>query len=226
MIQLYSLQSRALPERHGIWLAIRDSGATRHTGIVFRLEANAPALFLHLGFHHELHCEPLAASYAWLECPGFSADEQLQIAVWLETIWSVNREFVPYGITFSGAGYFDRSTGRFVASATGNGLTCATFVMAVFSDFFFPIVEWTTWPSRGSDAEFHQYIVDILESRVKDGRATREHVDMQIDAIGHAPRFRPEEVVAAGGGYLGNPLTFETSELLSRHLLHDLSVAF
>ena len=178
-----------------------------------------------------MHCdspeteEHIRGSYAWLACIGFSASEQLQLALWLEAIWKANKEAVPYGISFSGAGYFDRGLGKFVAGNTGSGLTCATFVMAVFADFEFPIVDWQTWPNRASDKVFQEEIVRILEERVREGKAAREHVDAQISALGIAPRFQPAEVVAAAGGYLGEPIPFPTAELLSRHLVMDLADA-
>ena len=229
MIQLYSQRNRSLPERQGIWLAINDNNGQRHTGIVLRVSLNTPALFLHLGFHHDLRCDEVTSGnwrdyYSWLECPGFDAEEQLMFAVWLESIWNANRNSVPYGITFSGTGYFDRITGMFSASATGAGLTCATFVMAVFADFELPIIEFDTWIGRDSDQGFFQMIVNALESLVAVGKATRVHVDSQIEALGKAPRFRPEEIVSAGGGYLGSPVPFVTAELLARHLLQDLLV--
>lgn len=226
MIQLFSLRQNPLPKGHGIWLAIRKDG--KHTGIVFRVDSASKAQFLHLGFHHDLRCEVVdenekfLKNYALLSFFGFDSDEQLQLALWMESIWRVNGASVPYGISYSGAGYFDRQTGKFIESVTGIGLTCATFVMAAFQDFQFPIVEWGTWPSRSSDIEFQQFVVDELMSLVREGQAKQEHVDRQIAVLGKAVRFLPSEVVVSGGAYSGDPVVFLTAELLAQHLEADL----
>jgi hypothetical protein len=228
MIQLFSLQNDPLPNRAGVWLAVHRDAA-RHMGLFFRKSPTEQAQLLHLGFHHELHCDvPVGphfeARYAWLSCPGFSSEEQTQLAVWFDRVWLANGEKVPYGLSYSGTGYFELATGRFIPSPSGVGLTCATFVMAMFEDFELPILAWESWPVRATaDTAFQQSVIDELDRRVDLGQAERAHVDAQIGALGRAPRFRPDEVAASGGAYLGDPVTFPTAELLARHLQTDLA---
>lgn len=224
MIQVYSLRDKPFPEASGVWLAIKADGT--HVGIAFLIAGNAP-MFLHLAFHHDLRCEvadrdAFKLRYALLTLAGFSAAEQLEMAVWFEALGRENEDLVPYGLIFSGGGYFDKASKEFVRSDTGVGLTCATFVMTLFSDFGFPIVDWATWPVRPDDAGFQQNIVDALQQQVDAGFASQEHVDAQMAAIGTAARYRPVEVVASGGAYLGDMVAFPTAELLGKHLAADL----
>lgn len=227
MINSRSPQDEAFFEFRPIRLAIKKDAS--HIGIVFQVEIGGLNRLIHLGFHHELHCQELAAihnwvsSYAWLDLVGFSDRELLQIAVWIETIWNVNGTNVPYGIAYSGSGYFDYTTGRFIQSQTGKGLTCATFVMAVFEDFHLPLLDWNTWNYRDTDQGFLNHIVGCLDDAVAAGNADAMHVQSQKNALGIAPRFRPSEVAVAGGAYLGEPIPFVTAELLSRHLQVDLN---
>lgn len=226
MINSHSPQDASFSEFRHIRLAIKKDAS--HVGIIIRVKADSNHRLLHLGFHHKLYYQELAdvedwnTSYAWLDFAGFSELEMTQLAVWMETIWEVNRHNIPYGIAYSGAGYFDSVTGKFIQSQTGKGLTCATFVMALFEDFLFPIVQWTSWDHRLSDEGFFNHIILHLDDAVERGHADSAHVQAQKAALGTAPRFRPGEVAVSGGAYLGEPIIFNTAELLSKHLSKEL----
>lgn len=228
MINSHSPQDVSLSEFRPIRLAIRKEA--NHIGIIVRIEPEVTQRLLHLGFHYELKFDVLAeiddweTSYAWLDFVGFSQPEMTQLAVWMETIWKVNGRNVPYGIAYSGSGYFDALTGKFIPSQTGKGLTCATFVMALFEDFLFPFVEWKSWRHRSTDEAFFECIVGQLDLLVARGKAEQTHVEAQKNALGTAPRYRPAEVAVAGAAYLGEPIDFVTAELLSRHLNRDLEL--
>ena len=227
MINSHSSQDASFSEFRLIRLAITKQA--KHIGIIVRIKPDQAPRLLHLGFHHDLRYDELASvdhwetNYAWLDFSGFSDREMKQLAVWMETIWNVNWKNVPYGVAYSGAGYFDSVTGKFISSHTGRGLTCATFVMAMFEDFLFPIVEWGSWPQRSSDQGFLTFIIGKLDDFVAQGKAEAAHVDAQKAALGIAPRYRPGEVAVAGAAYLGDPINFVTSELLSRPLSNDLA---
>lgn len=227
MINSRSFQDGSLSEFRPIRLAITKRAS--HIGVIVRVEPGHGNRLLHLGDHHQLRfddlsdIEDLESTYVWLDFVGFSKSEMTQLAVWMEAIWAANCQKIPYGFGYSGAGYFEALTGRFVQSQTGKGLTCATFVMALFEDFLFPVVEWKSWPQRTSDQGFFNYIVSHLDHLVAEGKAEAAHVQAQKAALGTAARYRPSEVAVSGAAYLGAPIPFVTAELLSRHLDVDLA---
>lgn len=228
MINSHSSLDASLSEFRQIRMAVKKDAS--HVGIIVCIKEGEDQRLLHLGFHHDLRYEVLSevenweTDYAWLDFSGFSDREMKQLAVWMDTIWSVNRNNIPYGIAYSGAGYFDYATGKFVSSHTGKGLTCATFVMAMFEDFLLPIIEANSWLPRDSDQNFYNRIIAALDYLVAYGKAEASHVDAQKAAMGSASRYRPAEVAVSGAAYLGEPINFITSELLSRHLCKDLSL--
>lgn len=228
MINSYSSQDASLSEFRQIRMAVKKDA--KHVGVIVCIKEGEDQRLLHLGFHHDLRYEVLSSvddwetDYAWLDFSGFSEREMKQLAVWMDTIWNVNRNTIPYGIAYSGAGYFDYATGKFVSSHTGKGLTCATFVMAMFEDFLLPIIEANSWLPRASDQDFYTQIIGALDYLVARGKAETSHVEAQKAAMGTASRYRPAEVAVAGAAYLGEPINFITSELLSRHLCKELSL--
>lgn len=224
MIQVYSQQQKPLPDKVGFWLAIRLDA--KHVGVVYRIFDEQGHNFLHLGFHHHLIRDAgLLPHYAWVECPGFDEWDSKILASQFDAVWNVNGSSIPYGILYSGPGYFE-GTGQYVASDAGSGLTCATFVMALFEDFGFPLLRANEWPYRqGEDEAFQQSIVAELDKLVGDQKCDQAHVDAQKMHLGTAVRFRPIEVVAAGGSYQDEPVGFEAAVLASQHLAAGLKSA-
>lgn len=115
-------------------------------------------------------------------------------------------------------GKFD-SDGSFQLGDGVHGLTCATFVLAVFEHAGLPLVDVSSWPQRSEDQKFRELIVEALQrdlaklrqkleiytlegvaERVSSTRARVEHLEHHIEVLRSAPvsaRFRPEEVAAA-----------------------------
>jgi hypothetical protein len=172
-----------------------------HVGLLFRPEGEELSLF-HLKFHHELVNEVPDFSYSWIPT---QLDDPLITAFveWLATLRDRNKQgLVPFSIQYCG-NYFDKN-GDYVQSALGSGLTCATFVLAVFADFALPLIDLATWRKVASlkDKSWQKRILDILE-----GHAPKEHVEKQRPLIGSAARYRPEEVGGAFGLFAGNAVT-------------------
>jgi hypothetical protein len=93
-----------------------------------------------------------------------------------------------------GGGTFDPGTGIFMNEA-GRGLTCATFVMAVFASRGAPLLHWAEWQPRDEDRVWQEKVVRALRAYGAD----EEHVTaVNEEAQRGCARFRPEEVAAAG----------------------------
>lgn len=82
-----------------------------------------------------------------------------------------------------------------MGSPNGEGLTCATFVLAVFQDFGFCLMKYDEWPKRASDKAFHtDMFLTLIRSPANPSQEHLDSVRKNIDCV----RYRPIEVVAAG----------------------------
>jgi hypothetical protein len=225
MIQLNSPQ-HPYPDIPHIGIAIHGDLNQRHVGILFRTNQNEEPKLLHLAFHLRLRCDApseYSSQNYWLHCSGFSNEEQLQLAVWCKNIFAANKNKIPYGLAYSSMGFFDQN-GTFIHSSYGCGLTCATFVMALFEDFGLPIIDITSWKTRADDAEWQKHIVDAIKEdhNKHPDFYSNTHIENQILNIGIALRFRPEEVAASVNIYKDQPITFQVAEPLGKDLVTKL----
>ena len=182
----------------------------RHVGLIYRIDDSGPRL-CHLAWHFMLKDEPLPADYFW-GSSGLDPVNKVFMAAYVASL-KQNASDVPYGIDYSGI-YFD-DQGRYIVQPLGRGLTCATFILAVFARNGFDLVETENWPERPDDIEWQQQIIGALTNR-----ASREHIEAVKQSIG-AKRFRPEEV-AAGVISENIPLNFSAARVLAQEILHDM----
>lgn len=225
MIQLHTPEQKPYFDIPYIGVVIKEvTENQRHIGLLFRTDKQNEPKMLHLAFHYRLQCEQ--PSGYWLHCSGFDEDEQLLLAVWFENVWLVNKERIPYGLAYSSNGYFDVS-GTFVQSNKNCGLTCATFVMALFNDFGFQIINVDTWESRDSDSVWQNDIVTAMK-RDQDNNPklySKTHIQEQVNNIGIAVRFRPEEVAASAYVFDDVPVSFQTAAKLGKDVLLKMGLS-
>jgi hypothetical protein len=172
-----------------------------HIGLLIHPEGEELSLF-HLRFHNQLISEAPDFSYSWIPS---KLDDRLvtPLVEWVATIRDRNKQgLIPFSIQYIGK-YFAQS-GDYIQSALGSGLTCSTFILAVFQDFGLGLIDHQTWRKVASlkDKSWQKRILEVLEKF-----APKEHVDKQRPLIGVAARYRPEEVGAAFGLFEGKPLT-------------------
>ena len=184
----------------------------RHVGLIYRLDDSIPRL-CHLAWHFKLEDEPLPTDYCW-GTSGLDPVNKTVMAAYVALLQQ-NANEVPYGIDFYSDIYFD-DNGRYIAQPIGRGLTCATFILAVFARNGFNLVESDGWPERPDDVEWQQQIISALTRC-----ASPEHIDAIKQNVG-AKRFRPEEV-AAGVISETIPLEFSAAHALAQEILQDLS---
>ena len=174
-----------------IGIAIKHIGSGQnHVGILY-LRDEEPR-FCHLAFHFDLRDEPPQKDYYWDDCNSLVDDPvngKLFIAKMIRV--SEAKKVISYGFHFAGAPF--APDGNFIDfPEVGMGMTCATFVVAVFHSFGFPIVIGETWLGRNDDAAWQTGMISILERC----GASKEHVEAAKDFVG-AARYRPEEVAVA-----------------------------
>lgn len=165
----------------------------RHICIVHR-GTDVVHRFLHLAWHCLLRNEVDRPEYiTHLITLSFHPDRLLNLAAFCRRVWKKNSQGgIPYAFSNS-ENAFDLSSGAFIVGPTRFGLTCATFVIAVFDRVGLHLVDVSSWEKeRPGDREWQEQIVEKLKDR-----ADQSHI-LHIQSEVGAARFRPEEVAAAG----------------------------
>lgn len=175
-------------------------------------------MMLHLGWHNCLFHEAWNPEYYSIEFAGIDPELQETFADWAQIVAKMGRDFpIPYSINFEPGPYFDPS-GKFIKSEPGAGLTCATFVLALFADFQLALIDVESWPiNRDSDFLWLRNILHKLRRFI-----TPRHFLEQVRRRHSLKRFRPEEVFATAGLFQGSPLTFLEIEPLGKEYLKEI----
>lgn len=180
----------------------------RHAGFIIR-EDEAEEL-IHFGWHKYLlnwsrsvYLTRIGPFFP-LDCTGFSDNEMEELCSFIKMLWRRHQISVPYSIICNGTDEFFNLDGSMPVKDAGQGLTCATFIMSVYSVQGYPLIDESQWQPRPEDRKWH---LDILE-RQKSTGVEQHHIDAQTKYIGVAPRFRPEEVAGCAASYDRKPHGF------------------
>lgn len=171
----------------------------RHTGVLFRFSDLSPHQFLHLAWQRDLRQGSAKPGYLWVE-PAIPQRRLLQVAAICDDIASAN---VPGRIPYSFGppnDCFDQNTCEFLLGPTRSGLTCASFVLAVFHRAGLPLVRYGDWPPpTAEDIQWQQQVLaNLLDPQFTDpSLVTQEHIARIRLEIGLSIRYRPEQVAAA-----------------------------
>jgi hypothetical protein len=185
-----------------------------HIGIIYHIPPDAP-LNLNLREHLDLRNEPPTENYCWAQIELHEINRRV-LATFCALIAKKCKN-VPYGFTYNGL-YFS-PTGDYIPRDLGHGLTCATFVMAMFETQSLRVLKADEWPTA-----------DLEDSGWQTRMATQ--IGYQRGGIigsaiakyvGH-PRFKPEQV-AAGAIDRSRPLGREAATRLGRRIMRDLHQA-
>lgn len=196
-------------------------GGQRHVGVLYRSKTPTDAAgeirLLHLAWHHDLQDQPAQAKYSWVEprIPSARARVLARLCARLADVYQAGERKIAYALRYSD-GYFHPETGEFLTT-DGHGLTCATFVLAVFASRRQRLVRSDEWPFREEDAAFHEYVVSSLR---QDG-AGPDDIAAVVKEHGCA-RFRPEEIAAAGTSP-ELPVGFEYAERVGKRIAERLA---
>lgn len=182
-----------------------------HVGIVY-LDENREPQNIHLLGHHRLTTEEgMPEGTTWV-VPQLEEEQLSVVAGVCEMIRDCeDPNQVPFAFGFESA-YVD-SNGMVLMGETDHGLTCATFVLAVYSRAHLPLLKLETWEVRDEDEAHQRRCVQWL--RRQGERTQAEAVDSEVGCF----RYRPEEVAAASGFPPDDlPLPFSVAELAGRNL--------
>ncbi|HSN98643.1 MAG TPA: hypothetical protein VLS89_10180 [Candidatus Nanopelagicales bacterium] len=183
-----------------------------------------PVRLLHFAWHHDLREDAVIRRYAWLELPIPRAKGVLitELCRLLAEKYAGRRSKLAYALRY-GDGTFDPGNGEFLSQG-GHGLTCATFVLAVFASYGVRLLRTEEWQPRPDDLQWQQEILAQLQLGLHDkdpGRSVDpRHIEDVEREIGCA-RFRPGEVAAAGA-VQKLPLGFEDAKGIAEAIVHAL----
>ncbi|NTW88516.1 MAG: hypothetical protein HGB26_05190 [Desulfobulbaceae bacterium] len=193
-----------------------------HVGILYFHEyddGSKKAHFCHLSSPqpNNLKDSPLS-----LESPSFwilatfDSYESYAIGAYCRAICDpkINNRTIPYGFSFRDNlfGLDGKWHGEL-----GEGLTCATFVLAILHILHINILETNTWKSKPNED-----IAKDEEWRLYVSRYCSEDVQMRLINGEISPRFRPEEV-AVGANSEDRPLDYTMARKRGDQLIERLS---
>ena len=163
----------------------KNSSGDIHSGIVF--DAGSGSKFIHLAGEKVISEAP-SEKYRWLKA---GIDESTKkVAAGMCALIEARSPEVPYA--FDRAGWTFDDAGDVVSGAPGKGMTCATFILAVFDAIRFPLLKEHQWP-RGADKGEKLSIFSMIfgGDRIESDHASKAMNDDDT------PRIRPSEVAAS-----------------------------
>lgn len=205
-----------------VGIAVARTGrGTTHVGIAFQWRDKQ--YLYHQAFHVDTKLEDFdagTASYGGatvVVALPLRKDRQKAIAGFLDSLGKTNPQY-PYSLKYDPKARIDRALGRLVLS-DGKGVSCVTFVLAVFQTFQVRLVDATTWPTdRPEDLAAQQWLIDMI---AKHPCASDEHKQAVRDEKS-CTRVRPEE--AGGSGYYKIwPVVFAQADPASQDVLSKIA---
>ena len=216
-MRLNTSQAKPFAEIQFVSIAIAiASDGQNHIGILHRSESLDEVILGHLAWHNRLRTSRPKDNYLWV-VPKIHALRARQVAVRCRQILKANEKGIAYAFSPPND-CFDEGTGKFLLGPNRKGLTCATFVLAVFHASGLPLAEYSTWPqTRPDDAAWRE---SILKKLKQDGVSEEQIADVSQEP--NAVRFRPEEVAACALVDV-LPCAFVDASKLSQDVLAELS---
>jgi len=215
MDRVFTFADQSAVAGHWVAVAVGEPNPDQlHIGIIHR-DRNTGLQFLHLAWHCRLRNDDKRPDYlsVWVP-PSVPAERQRIIAAFCRRVWRKNaRDGIPYAFS-NPQESFNPATAAFLIGPTRFGLTCASFVFAVFDAAGLRLAEYESWPvNRPGDGQWQETIIGQLESQTV-GQAHINHLRSEIGAV----RYRPEEVVASTA-LAPPPLAFAEAEQLGRRII-------
>jgi hypothetical protein len=180
---------------------LRRPGIT-HTGILHRTKGQL--FILDLKWHEMLRSEPCVDDIPCV-VPDLEPEEINDVTGICRLIHQRHIERlvdggfkIPTAFRLGNNTRFSALTGDLMLG-DGLGLTCSTFVLAVFESAKVPLIKLTQWPARGDDHVRHQELLRMMQDGIPGfaPRAEPRHV-AAVAAELPCIRVRPEEAAAAG----------------------------
>jgi hypothetical protein len=164
----------------------------RHLGIACSDTDGSSNQVVHLAWHRDLRNDDLDAHEGWVFVPRIPLARQRQVAALARKVFAVNGQQVPYALS-APSECFNAQTGSLLLGPNRRGLTCATFVLAIFHAAGLPLLQYDTWPPADrEDLSFQLWVIAELEKH----RADPAHIDGVRSEVGGV-RFRSLDCATA-----------------------------
>lgn len=165
-----------------------------HAGILYKDQDNCH--LLHVPGDMTIQRDPPETRYIWI-APSIHPARLPQIAAYCRLVWNENENNgIPYAFS-DPRDSFDSITGKFLSSENKIGLTCASFVLAIFFSTGFQLVDFNSWQKRDDDEEAFTELANYIESKKDVYKLDDEFIKNMRNEIKNF-RYRPEEVAGAG----------------------------
>jgi hypothetical protein len=172
----------------------RTSQCTTHAGVAYRTTAGV-IRFLHFANHESLRDETNFGPCAFA-IPLMKEEDLEYLAEFCARVFRANQKGkLPYSFEFDMNLGFDRNSGLVIINHN-SGLTCSTFVVALFRSAGNPLVIPITWPRRADAAGIaaRRYLLNYWRQTGKQKYISRADV---IEPTIQTMRISPEEVAGA-----------------------------
>lgn len=216
-VEFLQYSGREVPEL-AILIMFTEDGT--HTGLLYRFQGRL--FVLDLMWHERLRVRPTDGDYPCV-IPDLLPEEMNDATVVCELI--VNRkqlQRLPYGFGQPNNAQVN-SDGELVWG-NGAGLTCSTFVLALFDAARIPFIDLSGWVRRPDDEVRHASLLRKMEVGIPEHDilpADGSHV-AKVRAELPCIRVRPEEAAAAGLSPT-RPAPFSLVERTGRWILERIT---
>lgn len=195
-----------------------EADEVRHVGIIYRTQRYGASLIqlLHVPDHKVGVRGKLRNDYGWLELILPRPLARLVVGQCVRIMERYGHQGLPYGFRYACA-QFDFN-GEYIPNGD-KGLTCATFVLAVFKSAGLELLRRDDWFLRIDDRPARERFICHLREDGEEQRAAM----LEIAAEMEAPRIRPQEVAAAGTVDASElPLGFQKAESRGEAIVKEL----
>lgn len=183
----------------------------RHCGIAYKFDNICSVI--HLSWHCDLKNESDMSEFQGYCAIISQLDVYRQYAVCAMCDLIKEEPNIPYGIFYLKTVF--SKEGKLCLGGGEVGLTCATFVLAVFRTCEIDLLDISTWLPREDDSKFQTKIMYHLSNGLQNGTVSKDHFDRVNKDVGCA-RFRPEEVAISSGFKLEDmPVKYEMLKEIS-----------
>ncbi len=196
----------------GVGIGMKRNLDQSHIGILYE-RAPGNINMCHLGWHYVFQNRKVNSSYYWMDCSCFDdPDESMFVRSRLAAVNENTR--IAYGFA-TDPHCFD-SDFNLPLKPVGWGLTCASFVLAVFEVLGFQLLDYNTWVIRDDDEAWQK---EIIFKIVHLDETQAQAMQLYIGSF----RFRPEEVAAGAVSHVNEmPIQFLSAVDKARDILSQI----
>lgn len=179
---------------HIISIIIGESSQNQlHCGIAFKDENifNAIHLAWHYDLRFETNIEGTLKEYYWVKSKIHLIRQNSISAICRRIKYRKDTLKIPYGLIYENGKFTE--DGILILDKNEHGLTCATFVLAIFNSCGIRLIDTNNWKHRDDDNIRHSYLLNMLIQTKDKYNISDNHIENIKNEIG-CVRFRPEEV--------------------------------